>query len=185
MIEAIHKEATRVFVQLFHPGRELLGRPEGVAQAAFAPSFSPSERFRTAPRPMSLAMVEEIIEGYAQVARRMAEAGADGVEIVGSHGYLPAQFMNPRVNRRDDRFGGTLENRIRFIREAAQAARQKVPDDFIIGLRLSGEELDADGLQEDETLAACRLLKDDLDYFNVIAGTSPRKAGPSISCRRC
>lgn len=177
MIEAIHKEGTKVFVQLFHPGREVLGRPEGVAQASFAPSFAPSERFRTAPRPMSLAMVEEIIAGYGDVARRMAEAGADGVEIVGSHGYLPAQFMNPRVNRRDDRFGGGLENRIRFIREAAQAARNNVPQDFIIGLRLSGEEFDVDGLQEDETLAACRLLKDDLDYFNVIAGTSASQGG--------
>ncbi|MGE0240897.1 MAG: FAD-dependent oxidoreductase, partial [Parvibaculaceae bacterium] len=177
MIEAIHREGTKVFVQLFHPGRELLGRPEGVAQAAFAPSFSPSERFRTAPRPMSLAMVEEIIAGFGEAARRMAEAGADGVEIVGSHGYLPAQFLNPRVNRRDDRFGGALENRIRFIREAAQAARKKVPEDFIVGLRLSGDELDADGLQEDETLAACRLLKDDLDYFNVIAGTSASQGG--------
>ncbi len=177
MIEAIHKEGTKVFVQLFHPGREILGRPEGVAQAAFAPSFSPSERFRTAPRPMSLAMVEEIIDGYGQVARRMAEAGADGVEIVGSHGYLPAQFLNPRVNRREDRFGGELENRVRFIREAAQAARKQVPRDFIIGMRLSGDEIDADGLHEDETLAACRLLKDDLDYFNVIAGTSASQGG--------
>ena len=177
MIDAIHKEGTKVFVQLFHPGRELLGRPEGVAQASFAPSFSPSERFRTAPRPMSLAMVEEIITGYGQVARRMAEAGADGVEIVGSHGYLPAQFLNTRVNRREDRFGGSLENRARFIREVAQAARRAVPADFIIGLRLSGEELDVDGLQEDETLAACRLLKDDLDYFNVIAGTSASQGG--------
>ena len=177
MIDAIHKEGTKVFVQLFHPGRELLGRPEGVAQAAFAPSFSPSERFRTAPRPMSLTLVEEIIEGYGQVARRMAEAGADGVEIVGSHGYLPAQFLNPRVNRREDRFGGSLENRIRFVKEAAQRARALVHDDFIIGMRLSGDELDVDGLQEDETLAACRLLKDDLDYFNVIAGTSASQGG--------
>jgi len=56
--KAIRKEGTKVLIQLFHPGRELLGRPEGVAQASFAPSFSPSERFRTAPRPMSLAMVE-------------------------------------------------------------------------------------------------------------------------------
>jgi 2,4-dienoyl-CoA reductase-like NADH-dependent reductase (Old Yellow Enzyme family) len=177
MIEAIHSEGTKVFVQLFHPGRELLGRPEGVAQAAFAPSFSPSERFRTAPRAMSLAMVEEIIEGYGQVARRMAEAGADGVEIVGSHGYLPAQFLNSRVNRREDRFGGSLENRVRFIREAAQAARKQVPEDFIIGMRMSGDEIDADGLHEDETLAASRLLKDDLDYFNVIAGTSASQGG--------
>jgi 2,4-dienoyl-CoA reductase-like NADH-dependent reductase (Old Yellow Enzyme family) len=177
MIEAIHKEGTKVLIQLFHPGRELLGRPEGVAQASFAPSFSPSERFRTAPRAMSLAMVEEIIEGYGQVARRMAEAGADGVEIVGSHGYLPAQFLNPRVNRREDRFGGSLENRVRFISEAAQAARRHVPAEFIVGMRLSGDEFDADGLQEDETLAACRLLKDDLDYFNVIAGTSASQGG--------
>lgn len=177
MIEAIHREGTKVFVQLFHPGRELLGRPEGVAQAAYAPSFSPSERFRTAPRPMSLAMVEEIVQGYGHVARRMAQAGADGIEIVGSHGYLPAQFLNPRVNRREDRFGGRLENRVRFIKEAAHAARREVPGEFIIGLRLSGEELDADGLQEDETLAACRLLKDDLDYFNVIAGTSASQGG--------
>ena len=177
MIDAIHKEGTKVLVQLFHPGREILGRPEGVAQASFAPSFSPSERFRTAPRPMSLAMVEEIIEGFGEAGRRMAEAGADGVEIVGSHGYLPAQFLNPRVNRRDDRFGGALENRTRFISEAAQAVRKRVSDDFIVGLRLSGDELDADGLQEDETLAACRLLKDDLDYFNVIAGTSASQGG--------
>ncbi|MGE3876412.1 MAG: FAD-dependent oxidoreductase [Parvibaculaceae bacterium] len=177
MIESIHREGTKVLVQLFHPGRELLGRPEGVAQAAFAPSFSPSERFRTAPRPMSLALVEEIIQGYGDAGRRMAEAGADGVEIVGSHGYLPAQFLNPRVNRREDRFGGGLENRIRFIREAALAVRKKVPEDFIVGMRLSGDEVDADGLQEDETLAACRLLKDDLDYFNVIAGTSASQGG--------
>jgi 2,4-dienoyl-CoA reductase-like NADH-dependent reductase (Old Yellow Enzyme family) len=177
MIEAIHSHGTKVFVQLFHPGRELLGRPEGVAQAAFAPSFSPSERFRTAPRPMSLALVEEIIQGYGDVARRMAEAGADGVEIVGSHGYLPAQFLNPRVNRREDRFGGELDNRIRFIGEAAQAVRKQVPQDFIVGLRLSGDEIDVDGLKEDETLAACRLLKDELDYFNVIAGTSASQGG--------
>jgi 2,4-dienoyl-CoA reductase-like NADH-dependent reductase (Old Yellow Enzyme family) len=177
MIDAIHKEGTKVFVQLFHPGRELLGRPEGVAQASFAPSFSPSERFRTAPRPMSLALIEEIIAGYGDVARRMAQAGADGVEIVGSHGYLPAQFLNSRVNRRSDRFGGSLENRTRFIQEVAQTARRAVPADFIIGLRLSGDELDADGLHEDETLAACRLLKDDLDYFNVIAGTSASQGG--------
>lgn len=177
MIEAIHRQGTKVFVQLFHPGREILGRPEGVAQASFAPSFSPSERFRTAPRPMSLALVEEIVAGYGEVAGRMAKAGADGVEIVASHGYLPAQFLNAKVNHRQDRFGGELENRVRLIREAAQAARKAVPADFIIGIRLSGDEFDADGLQEDETLAACRLLKDDLDYFNVIAGTSASQGG--------
>ncbi len=94
LIDAIHAEGTKVFVQLFHPGRELLGRPDGVVQPAFAPSHSPSERFKVIPRPMSTGLIGEIIDGFAQAASRMAAAGADGVEIVASHGYLPAQFMN-------------------------------------------------------------------------------------------
>src|SRR5262249_12267246 len=78
------------------------------------------------PTPMSPALVAEIIAGYGTAARRMAEAGIDGVEIVASHGYLPAQFLNPRVNRRTDGYGGSLENRLRFLREAAPAARRAV-----------------------------------------------------------
>jgi 2,4-dienoyl-CoA reductase-like NADH-dependent reductase (Old Yellow Enzyme family) len=177
LIDAIHAHGTKVFVQLFHPGRELLGRPEGVVQPAFAPSFSPSERFRTVPRPLSREMIAEIIDGYGAVARRMAEAGADGVEIVASHGYLPAQFLNPRVNRREDDYGGSLENRLRFTRQAIATVRQSVPDDMIVGLRFSGDELDSDGLTEDETIAMARLIKGELDYLNVIAGTSAASAG--------
>ena len=177
LIDAIHAQGTKVFVQLFHPGRELLGRPEGVIQPAFAPSFAPSERFRTVPRPLSTGMIAEIIEGYGSVARRMAEAGADGVEIVASHGYLPAQFLNPRVNCREDRYGGSLENRLRFTHDAITAVRKAVPAEMIVGMRFSGDELDADGLNEDETIAMARLIKDELDYLNVIAGTSAASAG--------
>ncbi len=123
LFEAIHAEGTKVFVQLFHPGRELLGRPEGVVQPAYAPSHSPSERFKVVPRELSTALIGELVEGFGQTARRMAEAGADGVEIVASHGYLPSQFMNPFVNRRTDQYGGSLENRLRFTREAAASIR--------------------------------------------------------------
>jgi 2,4-dienoyl-CoA reductase-like NADH-dependent reductase (Old Yellow Enzyme family) len=172
LTDAIHEHGAKCFVQLFHPGREVLGRPDGVQQAAFAPSFSPSERFRVAPQPMSHDLIGEIIEGYGETARRMAEAGADGVEIVASHGYLPAQFMNPRINRREDQYGGSLDNRLRFTREAIAAIRQRVPDDFIVGMRFSGDDMEEGGLGEDDTIAICRALKDELDYFNVIAGTS-------------
>jgi 2,4-dienoyl-CoA reductase-like NADH-dependent reductase (Old Yellow Enzyme family) len=177
LIEAIHRHGACALVQLFHPGRELFGRPEGVLQTAFAPSWAPSERFRTVPRALSVELIEEIIAGFGATARRMAEAGADGVEIVASHGYLPAQFLNPRVNTRSDRYGGTLENRLRFTREAIAAARRATPDDFIVGLRFSGEEHDAAGLTEDETLAMARLVRDEVDYLNVIAGTSAASAG--------
>ena len=177
LFDAIHAHGAKVFVQLFHPGRELLGRPEGVIQPAFAPSFSPSERFRTVPRALSADMIAEIVEGYGAVARRMTEAGADGLEIVASHGYLPAQFLNPRVNRREDAYGGSLENRLRFTREAIAAVRKSVPEQTVVGMRFSGDELDADGLNEDETIAMARLIKDELDYLNVIAGTSAASAG--------
>lgn len=177
LTDAIHAEGAAVFVQLFHPGRELLGRPEGVVQTAYAPSATPSERFRVIPRPLDIAMIEEIIEGYGATARRMAEAGADGVEIVASHGYLPAQFMNPHVNCREDAYGGSLDNRLRFTREVARAIRRNVPDHAIVGLRMSGEEHDQDGLTEDESVAIARALREDLDYLNVIAGTSASSSG--------
>jgi 2,4-dienoyl-CoA reductase-like NADH-dependent reductase (Old Yellow Enzyme family) len=177
LIGAIHAPGAKVFVQLFHPGRELFGRPEGVVQPAYAPSFSPSERFRTVPRAMDSEMIAEIIEGYGEVARRMAEAGADGLEIVASHGYLPAQFLNPRVNRREDHYGGSLENRLRFTQDVIASVRTAVPEQTIVGIRFSGDELDADGLNEDETIAMARLIKDDVDYLNVIAGTSAASAG--------
>jgi 2,4-dienoyl-CoA reductase-like NADH-dependent reductase (Old Yellow Enzyme family) len=177
LFDAIKAHGTRVLVQLFHPGRELLGRPEGVVQPAYAPSFSPSERFRTVPRSLNSEMIAEIITGYGAAARRMAEAGADGVEIVASHGYLPAQFLNPRVNRREDRYGGSLENRLRFTREVIATVRMAQPEQSILGIRFSGDELDADGLGEDETIAMARLMKDEVDYLNVIAGTSAASAG--------
>ena len=177
LVDAIHQEGTKVFVQLFHPGRELLGRPNGVVQPAFAPSQTPSERFKVIPREMSQSMIGEIVDGFAQAARRMAEAGADGVEIVASHGYLPAQFMNPKVNRREDQYGGSFDNRMRFTREAVAAIRAQVPAEFIVGMRMSGDEHDEDGMVEEDSVAIARALVPELDYLNVIAGTSATASG--------
>jgi len=177
LVDAIHAEGAKVFMQLFHPGRELMGRPDGVVQPAYAPSHSPSERFKVIPRELPQSLIGEIVEGYGQAARRMAEAGADGVEIVASHGYLPAQFFNAKSNRRSDQYGGPLENRLRFTREAISAIRSQVPEEFIVGIRMSGDEHDEDGLLEDESAAIARALAPDLDYLNVIAGTSATASG--------
>ncbi len=177
LIEAIHSEGAKVFVQLFHPGRELLGRSEGVLPVAYSSSHAPSERFRTIPRAMSTDMIGEIVEGYGATARRMAEAGADGVEIVASHGYLPAQFWSPHVNHRTDHYGGSFDNRLRFVRDAIASVRAQVPSDFIVGLRFSGDEHDAEGVAEDDSIAIARALKHSLDYLNVIAGTSATSSG--------
>jgi 2,4-dienoyl-CoA reductase-like NADH-dependent reductase (Old Yellow Enzyme family) len=177
LFSAIRAEGTRAFVQLFHPGRELLWRREGMIQPSYSASSTPTERFRLVPRELSLAMIEEIIVGYGAAARRMAEAGADGVEVVASHGYLPAQFLNPTVNERRDDYGGSFENRLRFMRDVSASIRREAPPELILGTRVSGDEFDAAGLGEDDTLAICRHLKDDFDYFNVIGGTSASSSG--------
>ena len=102
----------------------------------------------------------------------MRVGGLDGVEFVASHGFLPAQFLNPRVNRREDDYGGSFESRLRFLRECLRAMRAAAGNDFIIGMRISSDEREEAGLQADEMLAACRALEPLVDYVNVTAGTS-------------
>ncbi len=176
---ACHEHGTAVFAQLFHPGREIINSFDGTAPVSYAPSATPNERFRVMPSPMSRQMIGEVIAGYGDGARRVQEAGLDGVEIVASHGYLPAQFLNPRVNVREDDYGGCLENRLRFFREIIADIRAKVGDGFVVGLRISGDEKSLDGLREEEVREACIALDDEdgLDYFNIIAGASATLAG--------
>lgn len=177
LADACHAHGATVVSQLFHPGREIMESANGMLAVTYSASAVPNERFRMMPRPMSKAMIAEIVQGYADAARRMKEAGLDGVEFVGSHGYLPAQFLNPRINRRQDEYGGGLENRLRFLRECLAAMRAATDDDFIIGMRLSASEKDEEGLTHAETLEAMQALQDQLDYLNITVGTSASLGG--------
>jgi len=175
--EAVHRFGTVLFGQLFHPGREIAEADGGLLSVAYAPSSVPNERFRVMPRPMKPAMIGAIVQGYGDSARRMQTAGMDGVEIVASHGYLPAQFLNPRVNLRDDAYGGDIEGRLRFVREVIADIRAKTADGFVVGLRISGSEIDDAGLTEDETLDAVTRLDDSIDYVHITLGTSASQGG--------
>jgi 2,4-dienoyl-CoA reductase-like NADH-dependent reductase (Old Yellow Enzyme family) len=175
--EAVHRFGTVLFGQLFHPGREIAEADGGLLSVAYAPSSVPNERFRVMPRSLKRSMIGAIVRGYGDAARRMQTAGLDGVEIVASHGYLPAQFLNPRVNLRDDAYGGDLDNRLRFLREVIADIRAKVTDGFAVGLRISGSEADEQGLTEDETLDAVTRLDDSIDYVHITLGTSASLGG--------
>jgi 2,4-dienoyl-CoA reductase-like NADH-dependent reductase (Old Yellow Enzyme family)/thioredoxin reductase len=175
--EAVHRFGAVLFGQLFHPGREIAEADGGLLSVAYAPSSVPNERFRVMPRPLKPAMINAIVQGYGDAARRMQSAGLDGVEIVASHGYLPAQFLNPRVNLRDDGYGGDAEGRLRFLREVIADIRAKVSDGFVVGLRISGTELDDQGLTEDESLDAVTRLGDSIDYVHITVGTSASLGG--------
>ena len=152
--DAVHRHDTRLFAQLFHPGREIAEADGGLLSVAYAPSSVPNERFHVMPRPLDLRMINAIVRGYGDAACRTQSAGIDGVEIVASHGYLPAQFLNPRTNLRTDRYGGDLDGRLTFLREVIADIRAKVSDGFVVGLRISGTEADAHGITEGESLDA-------------------------------
>ncbi|ROM15532.1 oxidoreductase [Pseudomonas protegens] len=177
LADSCHAHGTVVLSQIFHPGREIMESADGLLAVAYAPSAVPNERFRVMPRALDQDMIDEIIQGYADAARRLHQAGLDGVELVASHGYLPAQFINPRVNRRTDGYNGELEQRLRFIREILGAMRASTDADFIIGLRISADERDPEGLTEDESLAAVQMLQGQLDYVHIVAGTSASLGG--------
>lgn len=177
LAEACHAHGAIVLSQIFHPGREIMESADGLLAVTYAPSATPNERFHVMPRAMSKDLIGEIRKGYGQAARRIYSAGLDGVELVASHGYLPAQFLNPRVNVRTDPYGGSAENRLRFLKEVLGEIRRMTADDFIIGIRISAGERDETGLSAEEALAAVRALEPDLDYASIIAGTSASLGG--------
>jgi 2,4-dienoyl-CoA reductase-like NADH-dependent reductase (Old Yellow Enzyme family) len=178
--EAVHGHGAKVFGQLFHPGSEVFGIAEdGSRPIAWSASEFHHERYYATTRAMPDALIREVIAGYGATALRMREAGLDGVEIVGSHGYLPAQFLNPRLNRRRDSWGGPFANRVRFLEEVAREIRRRVGPGMVVGLRISGDEVDPRGLTEAESLEAIVHLDrlGLIDYANVIAGSSASAGG--------
>ena len=135
--DASMPHGTVLFGQLFHDGREMMESQDGSLSVALAPSAVPTERFHVMPRAMPVPLIEEIVAVLRFSRPAVQAAGLDGVEIVASHGYLPAQFLNPRVNVRDRPYGGSPENRLRFLREVIASVRDQVGRDFVVGIRIS------------------------------------------------
>jgi 2,4-dienoyl-CoA reductase-like NADH-dependent reductase (Old Yellow Enzyme family) len=176
---AVHRHGARIFGQLSHSGRVTRRMTDGMRGVVYAPSPLPENRFHTVPREMPTEMVAEIIEAAAQGARRYAEAGYDGVELMASHGLLFAQFLNPAANRRDDIYGGSAENRLRPLRQALIGARKAIGEGVILGLRISADEDDIGGLDLRSVIEICRQLADEglVDYINTTMGTMAALGG--------
>jgi 2,4-dienoyl-CoA reductase-like NADH-dependent reductase (Old Yellow Enzyme family)/thioredoxin reductase len=173
----LHKYGTKVFAQLFHGGREVVS--SDYRNAAWAPSAEPSLRFGTMPKPMSLEEIKEVIEGFALSAKLAKEAGLDGVEICCSHGYLPAQFWSSHTNHRTDQYGGSFENRMRFIVEVLEHVWQAVGEDYTVGIRMSSDEMTMDGTTLADAVKIVEYLVEQvrIDFINVTAGDSSTYAG--------
>jgi 2,4-dienoyl-CoA reductase-like NADH-dependent reductase (Old Yellow Enzyme family)/thioredoxin reductase len=179
MADAVLGEGASCFGQVFHPGREMLGSADGTLGVSWSASSVANERYHVKPRAMTTDVIKQTIDDYAAAAERMKRGGIQGAEIVASHGYLPAQFLSAQINQREDDYGGSPENRLRFLREILEAVRDRVGPDFVVGARISGDDKDGIGLEPDECHAACVALDQAglVDYLSVVAGSSATRSG--------
>jgi len=113
---------------------------EGEDQLSSSGGFDMIYGYRSMRSPMTMEQIETTVQNFAQAARRVREAGCDGVEVTASKGYLIHQFLNPGINRRRDRYGGSMANRFRFLGEVVLAIREMVGPDFLFGVRLSARD---------------------------------------------
>lgn len=157
LVEAAHTHGAVIGPQLFHAGRQTTSKVTGTQPVA--PSAVPDPLMQEVPRALSREEIAEIVAAFGAAAARAEAAGCDFVEIHGAHGYLITQFLSPFTNRREDEYGGTPENRQRFLVEIVDAVRAAVPPDFPVIVRLSCDELVPGGLTPDDTIAIARRLE--------------------------
>jgi 2,4-dienoyl-CoA reductase (NADPH2) len=143
--DAVHAAGGRILLQILHAGRY------GYHPAIVAPSAIKSPINRDVPAMLSGPAIAGTISNYAATATLAREAGYDGVEVMGSEGYLISEFLAPRTNRRDDEWGGPLKNRARFPLAVVRAVRAALGDDLILCYRISALELVEGGLTDEET----------------------------------
>lgn len=169
---AVHAEGTPILAQINHNGGQSSGMFTRLP--VWAPSSVADPMFREVPKAVELEDIQEIIAGYAQVAYHTQLGGFDGVELQCSHSSIVRQFLSRHNNLRTDGYGGGLEQRMRLLREIIAAIRARVGRDYVLGVRLCGDELIRDGIVLDEAVAAARILEADgqIDYINTSIGTA-------------
>ena len=163
--DAVHAAGSLICLQILHAGR--YAKHDGLVGA----SDIPSPINRRKPRALSTAEVEQTVASFAACAALARDAGYDGVEIMGSEGYLISQFTALRTNNRSDKYGGSLENRLRFPLDVVRATRARVGPDFLILFRMSALDLVEGGLNAEETLQqACALEAAGVDVLDTGIG---------------
>ena len=171
LVDAVHGAGGRIMAHINHAGRAANPKlvPEGERVSA-SDVFCPANGVM--PRPLSLAEIPDYIGYFAEAARRVREAGFDAIEIPFSHGYLIHQFLSPHTNRRDDEYGGPLENRLRFGREVIAAVREEVGQGFPIVVRMNAKDYVDGGLDLEDAEALAPLLEQmGVNALSITSGT--------------
>ena len=172
LTDAVHRHGSKIFMQVYHVGRQasprLVGRKDAVAPSRV---FEPTLGVR--PREITREEIRLAVQGFAGAATRAQQAGFDGIQIHAAHGYLINQFLTPHTNRRKDEYGGSPENRLRFLLEVYAAVRQRVGNDYPVIMKMNGsDELTLrKGLKTDDLVkVAQRMEAEGIDAVEISAG---------------
>ncbi|HET8707444.1 MAG TPA: NADH:flavin oxidoreductase/NADH oxidase family protein [Pseudomonadales bacterium] len=171
--EAGKENNTHIWVQLNHPGKQ---SPKGLNEETVSPSAIPfrqdMQSFFATPRELTEAEILQIIQRFATAAKWVKEAGFTGVQIHGAHGYLVSQFLSPHHNQRTDQWGGSPENRRRFVVEVYKAMRAAVGPEFPVSIKINSADFQRGGLTEEEAMGTVQLLADlGMDLIEISGGT--------------
>lgn len=175
---AVHEEGGKIAVQINHGGGNSSAE---TVKEALAPSALGDPYYKRSARAMTGEEIEEIIPTYAQAARRAKEAGFDGVQIHGAHGYLISQFISPLTNQREDQWGGSLENRTRFLRRVCQAVREEVGQEYPVFIKFGmadGPEGGLSAVEGAEILA--QFIEMGLDGVEISGGVQSQSIQKAI-----
>ncbi|MBJ9958290.1 NADH:flavin oxidoreductase/NADH oxidase family protein [Acinetobacter courvalinii] len=175
-------------IQLSHPGRQC---PKGLNKETVAPSavpFSPvlATMFGT-PRELTHAEILDIIQRFATAAAVCEKAGFEGVQFHGAHGYLISQFLSPLTNKRTDQWGGSIENRMRFLLEIYKAVRAVTSENFIISVKLNSADFQRGGITEEDVITVFKAIDAaGVDIIEISGGTyeAPAMAGAKAEKRK-
>ena len=169
--ERIHRHGAKLMIQITHMGRRTKWDTENWL-AVKAPSTSREPASRSIAKALEQEEIDRIVADFAAAAKRCKDGGLDGCEISAAHGHLVDQFWSLHSNHRTDKYGGSLENRMRFGIEVLSAMREAVGDDYVIGMRMSGDEMLKGGLSHEDcvTIAAEYASRGLVDFLNVVGG---------------
>ena len=167
--QAVEGAGACLVAQLWHPGRQQLWSP---VRSPKGISDQPDAYSWTVPHVMTTDELRQVADEYVSVAQRLKRCGFSGAELHGAHGYLITQILSPWSNLRTDQYGGSLENRVRFVAEVCDAIRAACGRDFVIGLKMPGDEGVPGGIDPDEAarITAALARHGTLDYFAYSQG---------------
>ena len=163
--DRIRPHGMKLFIQLYHPGAGMQGMPENWSASAV-----PNPMAGVMPVEMTKAMIDDVVGSFALAAGRVRDCGLDGIDIHASSGYLIHEFLSPALNKRTDEYGGSLENRMRFMFEVIEAVRDEVGDSVVIGVRLPNEDYVPGGLTAEINADIARAVDPVADYISLHMG---------------